>query len=381
MPQSPTANMSLVRPSDHSDSDIWDGLLDSLFSLVDSHDHTTGKGVKIPSASLNVNADIPINSAGTHYALTDALAFDMFPTSTGSVAAYSSALFTNSADNNLYFRNAASQLVQITSGSTINVTVAGAIGGDYGPSGYLLDATTATDYYHFYQEFVTGVRQYAGVAHGQLDIFEQKAAPAAGVPANRVRQKSPAGLAASYDLTWLTALPAANTLMMVDNTGAITAPVASATLPNNMNLTLQGTGDYKHGNLKYDQGPLTQIATVGSISFGATADSIEGTISTTGGTVYFPLQNLLVGDRVQTVAIFGTAANEPTVTLIRDSGIHGATTPATSSAGTITGTNQKTLTVTTPFALVSGGENLWLKVVTGASTFIVAHIEITFDRP
>jgi hypothetical protein len=261
--------MNLTLPVDHGSSDIWDGILDTVFNTLDAHSHLTGSGVPIQSAALKINGDVQWNFGGTHYAIVDALALDLFPTSAASVSGYSSALFTNSADNNLYFRNAASQLVQITSGSTINVTVAGAIGGDYGPSGYLLDATTATDYYHFYQEFVTGVRQYAGVAHGQLDIFEQKAAPAAGVPANRVRQKSPAGLAASYDLTWLTALPAANTLMMVDNTGAITSP-ATPTLANNANFKLQGTGYIQRG---------TRITTVPVVSsFGCI--QLGGTIST-----------------------------------------------------------------------------------------------------
>lgn len=234
-------NMGLVLPIDHASADVWDTILDAVFGLVDAHDHTTGKGVKVPSAGLNINADLSFIS----HAITNALALDMVPTTTASVAAYSSAMFVNSADNNLYFRNAAGNNVQITAGNIINVAVAGAIGGDYGSVGALLDFVDANDTYHFMQQLGAGVRQYGKVAHADLDLFEYKANPAAGVPANRVRHKSPVALAASYDLTWLAALPASGRILQVDAAGLITATNA---LANNVNLQLQGTGYVQRGS-------------------------------------------------------------------------------------------------------------------------------------
>lgn len=217
-----TPNMNLTIPVDHSpaDNDVWGSLLSTALGTgVDQHDHSAGKGVKITPSGLNINADLSFAS----HILRDALALDMTPVAPGTVASLRAALYTSSSDNNLYFINPSGAAVQITSGSTINVAIAGAIGGDYGSVGALLSFVDASDTYIFQQQVGSAVRQYGKVAHADLDLYEYKAQPAAGVPVNRVRQKSPSALAASYDLTWLTALPASTSIMTVTSAGQIAA--------------------------------------------------------------------------------------------------------------------------------------------------------------
>ena len=159
-------NMNLVLPDEGGSADIWDVILDTLFALVDAHDHTTGKGVKVPSAALKINADVSWSFAGTNYAITDAKAIDFTPVTAASMASYSSALFANSSDsNNLYYRNSSGTNVQITAGATLNVSIVGGIGGDYSSIGALLDYDDATDTYRFRQQTSASVRQFAKLLH------------------------------------------------------------------------------------------------------------------------------------------------------------------------------------------------------------------------
>ncbi len=251
MPQPPSANMGIILPTDHGDDDVWDVILDEALGIVvDRHDHTTGKGVKIPSAALNINADVPWSSGGTPRAITDLKAIDFFPTATASVSALAGALFLNSADNELYWRTITGTNVQLTSGAALNVAAfAGGIGGDYVVSGALVSFDDALDTYLFQQQGAP--RPWARMRSGDVDIYETAASIV-----NRVRLQSPAALAASYALTFPAALPGSTQLLQLSSTGAI---IATNTVPGvitaqagvvasaNQHVQVSGVGDYKHG--------------------------------------------------------------------------------------------------------------------------------------
>jgi hypothetical protein len=208
MSQPPTPNMGLVLPTDHGSNDVWDTIFDTSYQLIDAHDHTTGKGVKIPVAAVNFNADVSWSSGGTSHAITDLVAIDFFAVATSAVTALSGALFLNSADSNLYWRTTSGSNVQLTAGAALNVAAfTGGIGGDYAGVGALELFDDATDSYWFQQQVGGGVRQYARMRNADVDLYEYKANPTAGVPTNRVRLASPASLAASYVLTMPAALP------------------------------------------------------------------------------------------------------------------------------------------------------------------------------
>lgn len=216
-----TPNMSLVLPTEGGDADIWDTLLNSVFTLVDSHDHTTGKGVKVPSAALKINADVSWAFGGSSFAITDAKALDFAAVTTSSVSALAGALFVNSADNELYFRSVAGTNIKITSGTTLNVSIVGGIGGDYASVGALLDYDDATDTYRARQELSGGVRQFAKFSIADLIIREYDPAGDVSVPANTITIKSPDALGAGYSLTLLTALPTSGALLAVNSTGQV----------------------------------------------------------------------------------------------------------------------------------------------------------------
>jgi hypothetical protein len=217
-----TPNMNLVLPVDHGSADVWGAIQETAFGLVDLHDHTTGKGVPVPSAALRINADVAWNFAGTFYALTGVKALDFEPQTAASMTGYASVLFTNSSDaNNLYFRNQSGTNVKITDGSTLNVSIVGGIGGDYTSIGALVDYDDASDTYRFRQQTSASVRQFAKMQCADIKLTEYDPAGDASVPANFVTLKSPDALAASYDVTWPAAVPGTARFVQMSTAGVL----------------------------------------------------------------------------------------------------------------------------------------------------------------
>lgn len=219
-----TPNMGMILPTEGASDDVWDELLNTALNLNDEHDHTTGKGVKIPSAALKINADVSWSFSGTNYSITDVKALDFVPKAAADVSALSSALWVNSADSNaLYFRNSSGVNVKITDGSTLNVSIVGGIGGDYSSVSALFDYDDATDTYRARQELSASVRQYAKLGIADLIIREYDAAGDATVPVETVTIKSPDALAASYSITLPAALPGSQALMQMSSAGVTSA--------------------------------------------------------------------------------------------------------------------------------------------------------------
>lgn len=246
-----TPNMTLELPVEGpaGSVDVWGGLLNDIFDLIDAHDHTTGKGVPIPAAALNINADVSWSSGGSNFSITDMKAVDFTPVAPSSVTSYASALFVSSADNNLYLRNQSGTNVKITDGSTLNVSIVGGIGGDYSSIGALFSYDDATDTYLARQETAASVRQYAKLAVGDIKLFEYIAAGGATVPTNAVTIKSPSALAASYTATMPAAVPTSTRSLWMTSAGVIEAG-RSTTLLRHISpaSAIQATGSTTRNN-------------------------------------------------------------------------------------------------------------------------------------
>lgn len=86
----------------------------TAFESIDAHDHTSGKGVKVPTLGLNINANLTFGGYK---------AYNLFSTQyTASGAALTGASNANSVsvyNGNLYFTNGSGNSVQITSGGAL----------------------------------------------------------------------------------------------------------------------------------------------------------------------------------------------------------------------------------------------------------------------
>lgn len=391
MPQAPTANMLIVWPSDLSDGDAWAPIMDTAVRVViDQHNHAPGKGVLVPSAGLNINADIGFSTTGIAFSLFDVRAVDFKAGPPANVVAFAGALFVSdgtsgSTANELYWRTTGGTNVQLTAGASLNVAgFVGGIGGDYTAVGALVVFDDSTDSYWFQQQIGAAVRQYARMRCGDVDLYEYKAQPAAGPPVQRVRLASPAALAGSYTLTFPGALPATAQTVSIDNTGQI-ALGASQSLAVNNSLTLSGSGDLKHGlrtlqihgtAFQPKTGTPTYAASVGTTGISVTGAALS---------VVAPIL-LRAGDRILAIRFYvADSATGPT----KVQGAYGSSTSvfgtallASTPVSAGTGANQ-TLSITGLTTTLAALTSYWIQLdtTTGTNLSACSMVEIDFDHP
>jgi len=92
----------------------WAEDVNDAFELVDEHDHSTGKGVKVKPNGMNINDDLDIQE----HTLENVEAVEL--TSLGAtLTGVANVLKVHSYNGDLYFTNSSGTAVQITSGGTI----------------------------------------------------------------------------------------------------------------------------------------------------------------------------------------------------------------------------------------------------------------------
>lgn len=261
MPQAATANMLLVKPTEGSDAGLWDFYLNALIDLIDAHDHSTGKGVKVKTNGLDINADLTLTSGGTASAITNAKAIDFSPSASAGMTAYAGALFCNSADNELYWRTTGGTNVKLTSGTALNVAAfVGGIGGDYAAIPAECNFVDASKTYTFKS---TAGGNWSRLQAGALRIVEFGT-----TESTYVELACPAALAGTYTVTFPTAAPGSTSIVQMSSAGVLTASNtignavtlsatctaaaitasglitanAGVTLGSGQNVTLSGTG-------------------------------------------------------------------------------------------------------------------------------------------
>jgi hypothetical protein len=131
--------MSLIQPAvGVTVGPTWSSELNTSLGLIDTHDHTSGKGVQITPSGLNINADLEFNQNDATELRT--LAFD-----SGSAATSTDdtrALYHSGGD--IYWRNATGTAVQITDGTAVSIG-AGNIGGDISSSNAALNFSSTSN--------------------------------------------------------------------------------------------------------------------------------------------------------------------------------------------------------------------------------------------
>lgn len=399
MPGSTLPNTGVVQPLVGGDSGVWGTGVNAALANYDAHDHGPGKGARINTDGIAIDADLTFSSL---YA-----PINLHRLTFASIVALSSSnksLFVSSSDNELYWRSNAGANVKLTSGSALNVAAfVGGIGGDYSSVSALVDYDDATDTYRFRQEINTAVRQFAKVRFADIQLVEYDAAGDASVPAFAVTIKSPDALAGNYSVTMPAALPGSTSLVQMDSAGALTASntvantvTLSSTLAAaaisasglifgengitsavNTHITVSGTGEYKHG----DRILNIPGAAVGP-STGVSLTSIGSAQSAGAATFVVPLP-LHVGDRIKSVTFerFGDGAVDLTVDVgLRTAGVAGSlsigSNNVTNAAAAWTDTTVNcTDTVITELLTVS------LVVVSNAALAGLDTIRVTYDHP
>lgn len=198
-------NMGLITPVQGADRGTWDDKINAAFVLTDAHDHTSGKGVAVPVAGLDIDDDIPMGGFALEN-LGEARFFPITALASGSIT-----LFVSDADDELYWRSSAGVNVQLTDGAGLNITLVGGIAGDYASVGAEVAFDDANDRYTFKQDAATG---WARLASGEVRVYETGTSESV-----YVGLKAPAALALSYSITLPDAVPADTAMVQMTSSG------------------------------------------------------------------------------------------------------------------------------------------------------------------
>lgn len=224
-----TPNAGYIKPDPDASVGTWDTEINATIDLLDAHDHSTGNGVRVPVAGLDIDADLPMAGFG----IAGLKVVDLAAVLASEVTGYPTALFCNSADNELYWRTSGGSNVQLTSGASLNAALLGGFTGDYGTGGSEANFNSGTSIFNFLR---------AANHRGNIDSADHRLFEGTAGITNAVKLRSPNALAASYDWIYPTALPGVQTMLQLGSAGQV---AASNALPANSSFTVSGTGLYK----------------------------------------------------------------------------------------------------------------------------------------
>lgn len=198
-----TTNMNLTVPTVSTTvGPTYATEINADFSLIDSHDHSNGKGVPVPVAGLSITTDFPIANNN----LTQARSI-RFTTNAAPLA--------NPADISCGYFSGVDFYVNDASGNQIRITQSGGVAGTPGSITSLAAPASAT-YVSGNQTFVW---QSAANTPANLDagsvIFRNISASSFGMTMN-----PPAAMAANFAVTWPT-LPGSTKFLTITSAGAI----------------------------------------------------------------------------------------------------------------------------------------------------------------
>lgn len=209
-------NMNLVISTVSVDSGLnWELNLNSSLNIIDQHNHTSGYGVQIPPAGLNINSALSFQ--GNQAINLGAAVF----TAQSSVATQN-ALYVSGLD--LYYNDGSGNVIRFTSGGSVNATSSGISSG----------AATAA--------FVSGVLVVNAASNTPANIQGASLLLGNGVSGSKyLTLNPPAAMAANYSLT-LPNLPAATSFIQVDTSGNMSAVVPTVQGIQQGMLAVRATG-------------------------------------------------------------------------------------------------------------------------------------------
>jgi hypothetical protein len=218
----------------------------ALSNVLDSHDHSAGKGTFVTPAGLSISQDLPMaaqgSGAGSGKNLTLARSVRFDPQAVGftPLATDRGAIYVKGQE--LFYVDVAGNVVQLTLTGAVNTSASGAITGMGGTTAAVAYSNASKTF-----TFTQSATVAAQIDAGSIVIREQVAA------GNGVTLKAFTGLAASYSYTLPSALPGQASFPMIDAAGnwtTVQAPVTGQR-PTFLGVTLGTTADTTQGNIRW----------------------------------------------------------------------------------------------------------------------------------
>jgi hypothetical protein len=202
----------------------WAQDLNVALESIDSHTHAPGYGNLVPTAGLNINADLSFAS----YNAT-ALRSTRYINQLAALSLGTDINCIYVVGGNLYYNNGVGSAIQLTLNGTINVSTIGSItglGGTTGSASYSAIAGAFT--------FLSNTNTPAYMNVGPLIIGTNTVSP------HTWTITPPAGLAASYTMTLPTSTPSSTSFLTMTSGGTL-APSVSLTAGITGSMMTNGT--------------------------------------------------------------------------------------------------------------------------------------------
>jgi hypothetical protein len=210
-------NMNLPVPEVGIESGpAWASDINSCLGILDQHSHTSGQGVLITPAALNINTDLPIN--GNNLTLVNTVRFNNLSASLPGTSPNLGVIYE--AGNDLYYNDGVGNTVQITKSGTVNATSSGISSGTATAS--FAGAVLVVD---------SNVNTPGNIQAGSILIGNNVSG------SSFAQLQAPSALAANYSLTLPPTNPSGGTVFLTydasNNEGigpAVTAGITSANI-------------------------------------------------------------------------------------------------------------------------------------------------------
>lgn len=263
MPSTTTPNMLLVVPTVGQElGPLYATEINSDLSLVDSHDHSPGKGVQVTPDGLAITSDLPFQSNNATQLRTTRFSVQSAVLSLGTDL---NCLYDVNGD--LYFNDGVGNQIRITSSGGVN----GAIGNITN-----LVPPAALTYVSATPAFVATASPTvpADLDGGSLTVRENVA------NSKGVTFEAPSGLPADYSLTLPSTLPGSSKIVRFDNSGNISATlgVDDSTIGITGNNLLVKTGGI--GNAQLAAGAAAANLGNASIPYNKIAPNVASVVTT-----------------------------------------------------------------------------------------------------
>jgi hypothetical protein len=219
----------------------WATGIENSLLLIDSHDHTPGKGVLIPSAALDINADLSLQN--NNLTNTKSVRFQAL------VASLVGTNLVQVVNGELYFVDGSGTPVQITAAGQVNVAGVGGITGMGG-------TTAAVSYSNLTKTFTftQDAGKSADLVTGSVYITEPNV-----LSANTIGLLSPAGLAGAYDIELFSALPASTKIVQLNAAGNLLSTLDTDNVGIEINASLLRIRANGISNANLRQSPTRSI--------------------------------------------------------------------------------------------------------------------------
>ncbi len=352
---------------------LWNEAFQDLADVVSA---------KVLPNNITWNADLNLKPAAVSYGITGAqrVQFDALAAQLSS-ATYPATLFSYNGE--LYYNDAASNSIQITSAGAVTAAAGNITGASYGTSGKEVNWDDANATYRMRSGSATD--NYASVSMNDALLNDGSG--------NFIRIGSPA-LAADYTLTLPNAVPASNntlltmattgtvtntgtpTVTSLTTTGAITAGT-TITAGSNQDITVSGTGEYNHGNRLLN---ISALAGVGDSFSVPVFSAALGTVTLQASEDFMIPIPLLVGDTIDQINFLLDPAGGGTKTMaLRSVAASGAVTTHETTTSTSTGTGAYGLTVS-PAVTVGSSQMVYAYFEAGTNGDQIFGIEVRYSH-